>query len=77
MTRRRLGVRTRLLLAVVGAVRWRWSIGVAAFNLLLDQRLADSATSLAKAQAAGRALRARRSPTGRSSRRRRLMREHG
>ncbi len=53
MTRRlRVGVRTRLLLAVVGAVSLALVIGVTAFNLLLDQRLADSATSLAMAQAA-------------------------
>ena len=53
MTRQfRIGVRTRLLLAVVGAVSLALVIGVAAFNLLLDQRLTDSATSLAKAQAA-------------------------
>lgn len=53
MTRQfRVGVRTRLLLAVVGAVSLALVVGVAAFNLLLDQRLSDSATSLAKAQAA-------------------------
>ena len=47
----RVGIRTRLLLAVVGAVALALVIGVAAFNLLLDQRLTDSATSLARAQA--------------------------
>ncbi|MEP7223804.1 MAG: HAMP domain-containing sensor histidine kinase [Actinomycetota bacterium] len=52
MTRQfRVGVRTRLLFAVVGAVSLALVIGVAAFNLLLDQRLTGSATSLAKAQA--------------------------
>ncbi|RDI76192.1 Histidine kinase-, DNA gyrase B-, and HSP90-like ATPase [Gaiella occulta] len=49
--RLRLGVRTRLLLAVVGAVALALAIGVAAFNLLLGQRLSDSAIALAKAQA--------------------------
>ena len=48
----RIGVRTRLLLAVVGAVSVALVVGVTAFNLLLDQRLTDSATSLAKGQAA-------------------------
>lgn len=48
----RFGVRTRLLLAVVGAVTVALVIGVAAFNLFLDQRLSDSAVALAKAQAA-------------------------
>jgi signal transduction histidine kinase len=48
----RLGVRTRLLLAAVGAVALALVIGVAAFNLFLGQRLAASATSLARAQAA-------------------------
>ena len=47
----RIGVRTRLLLAVVGAVSLALVVGVAAFNLLLGQRLSDSATALAKAQA--------------------------
>lgn len=52
MTRQfRVGIRTRLLLAVVGAVSVALVVGVAAFNLLLDQRLSDSATALAKAQA--------------------------
>ena len=48
----RLGVRTRLLLAAVGAVALALVIGVAAFNLFLGQRLSASATSLARAQAA-------------------------
>jgi signal transduction histidine kinase len=47
----RLGVRTRLLLAVVVAVALALLVGVAAFNLLLGQRLTDSATTLAKSQA--------------------------
>lgn len=48
----RLGVRTRLLLAVVGAVALALVVGVTAFNLFLDQRLTGSAVSLARAQAA-------------------------
>ena len=48
----RLGVRTRLLLAAVGAVALALVIGVVAFNLFLGQRLSASATSLARAQAA-------------------------
>ena len=48
----RIGVRRRLLLAVVGAVALALATGVTAFNLLLDQRLSASATALAKAQAA-------------------------
>ncbi|MEI7759389.1 MAG: HAMP domain-containing sensor histidine kinase [Thermoleophilia bacterium] len=48
----RLGVRTRLLLAVVGVVSIALAIGVVAFNLFLGQRLSDSAISLARAQAA-------------------------
>ena len=52
MTRRmRVGVRTRLLLAVVGVVSLALVIGVTAFNVLLDQRLAASATALARGQA--------------------------
>lgn len=47
----RLGVRTRLLIAIVGAVAIALTIGVAALNVLLGQRLAASATALAKAQA--------------------------
>jgi signal transduction histidine kinase len=49
--RLRLGVRTRLLLAVVGAVSLALVVGVTAFNVFLGQRLSDSATSLARAQA--------------------------
>ena len=48
----RLGVRTRLLLAVVGAVAIALVIGVTAFNLFLGQRLSASAISLARSQAA-------------------------
>jgi signal transduction histidine kinase len=48
----RLGVRTRLLLAAVGAVAIALVIGVTAFNLFLGQRLSASAVSLARAQAA-------------------------
>jgi signal transduction histidine kinase len=48
----RLGVRTRLLLAAVGAVAVALVIGVAAFNLVLSHRLSASATALARAQAA-------------------------
>jgi signal transduction histidine kinase len=47
----RLGVRTRLLVAVVGAVALALVIGVAAFNVFLGQRLSSSATALARAQA--------------------------
>ena len=47
----RLGVRTRLLIAIVGAVAIALAIGVGAFNLLLGQRLSASATDLAKGQA--------------------------
>ena len=47
----RLGVRTRLLLAVVGAVAVALLIGVAAFNVFLGQRLSASAVALARAQA--------------------------
>jgi two-component system, OmpR family, sensor kinase len=47
----RVGVRTRLLLAVVGAVSVALLIGVASFNLLLGQRLSASSVSLAKAEA--------------------------
>jgi len=46
-----MGVRTRLLLAAVGAVAIALTIGVAAFNLVLTQRLSDNAVSLAHAQA--------------------------
>ncbi len=48
----RLGVRTRLLIAVVGAVALALLIGVAAFNIFLGERLTASAISLARAQAA-------------------------
>lgn len=48
----RLGVRSRLLLAIVGAVALALALGVAAFSFLLGQRLSASATSLARAQAA-------------------------
>lgn len=47
----RLGVRTRLLLTVAGAVTVALIVGVAAFYFFLGQRLSDSATSLAHAQA--------------------------
>ena len=53
MSRRpHLGVRTRLLLAAVGAVALALVIGVTAFNVFLGQRLTASATSLARGQAA-------------------------
>ncbi len=52
MSRRRIGVRTRLLLAIVGAVTLALVVAVAAFSFLLRQRMAASATSVAKAQAA-------------------------
>ena len=48
----RFGVRLRLLLAVTAAVAIALAIGVAAFNVLLGQRLSASATALARAQAA-------------------------
>ena len=51
MRRPRLGVRARLLLAVVAAVVVALAIGVTAFTLLLSHRLSASATSLARAQA--------------------------
>lgn len=47
----RLGVRSRLLVAIVGAVAVALALGVAAFSFLLGQRLSASATSLARAQA--------------------------
>ena len=47
----RLGVRTRLLVVVVGAVTLALAVGVAAFNVFLGQRLSASATALARAQA--------------------------
>jgi len=46
-----LGVRSRLLLAVVVATAIALTVGVTAFNVLLAQRLSASATSLARAQA--------------------------
>ena len=46
----RLGIRTRLLLAAVGAVALALVVGVAAFNLFLGERLSASATSLARAR---------------------------
>jgi signal transduction histidine kinase len=51
----RLGVRTRLLLTVAGAVSVALLIGVTAFNLLLDQRLTDSEIALAQGQATAEA----------------------
>jgi signal transduction histidine kinase len=48
----RLGVRTRLLLAAVGAVAVALVIGVVVFNLVLGQRLSSNATDLARGQAA-------------------------
>ena len=47
----RLGVRSRLLFAVVGAMALALAAGVTAFNVLLGQRLSASATSLARARA--------------------------
>jgi len=51
MKRPKLGVRARLLLAVVAAVVLALAVGVTAFTLLLSHRLSASATSLARAQA--------------------------
>jgi len=51
MRRPRLGVRARLLLAVVAAVALALAVSVTAFSLLLSHRLSVSATSLARAQA--------------------------
>jgi len=51
MRRSRLGVRARLLLAVVAAVAFALAVSVTAFTLLLSHRLSVSATSLARAQA--------------------------
>ena len=51
----RIGVRTRLLLTVAGAVSVALLIGVTAFNLLLDQRLTDSEIALAQGQATAEA----------------------
>jgi signal transduction histidine kinase len=47
----RLGVRSRLLVAIVAAVAVALAVALAAFSYLLGQRLSASATSLAKAQA--------------------------
>jgi signal transduction histidine kinase len=46
-----LGVRSRLLVAIVAAVGLALAVALAAFYFLLGQRLSASATSLAKAQA--------------------------
>jgi two-component system OmpR family sensor kinase len=51
MRTRRLGVRSRLLLAVGGTLAIALAVGVAGFSLLLGQRLSSSATSLSRAQA--------------------------
>ncbi len=51
MRRPRLGVRARLLLAVIAAVALALVVSVAAFTLLLSHRLSASATSLARSQA--------------------------
>lgn len=48
----RLGIRTRLLVTVVGAVALAIAVAMTAFGILLAQRLSTSATSLARAQAA-------------------------
>ncbi|MGZ8695364.1 MAG: sensor histidine kinase [Gaiellaceae bacterium] len=47
----RLGVRSRLLLAVGGALAIALAAGLAGFSLLLDQRLSSDADSLVRAQA--------------------------
>jgi two-component system OmpR family sensor kinase len=47
----RLGVRSRLLVAIAGAVALALAVAITAFSFLLGQRLSASATSLAKAQA--------------------------
>jgi len=47
----RLGVRSRLLVTVVGALAVALTAGVVAFNLLLGGRLSGSATSAAQARA--------------------------
>jgi len=52
MRRGRIGVRTRLLIVVVGAVAMALVVAVAAFSLLLGERMSSSATTLARAQAA-------------------------
>ncbi len=51
MRRPKLGVRARLLLAVLAAVVLALAVGVTAFTLLLSHRLSVSATSVARAQA--------------------------
>lgn len=48
---RGLSVRARLFLATVGVVTLALALGVAAFNVLLSQRLTASATATGKAQA--------------------------
>ena len=63
----RLGIRTRLLLAVVGALALALIIGVTAFNLILEQRLSASAESLARAQARPNSRRSRSSTATRRS----------
>ena len=55
MRRGRIGVRTRLLIAVVGAVGLGLVVAVTAFSLLLGERMSSSATTLARAQAAAEA----------------------
>lgn len=51
MIRRPLGIRTRLLAAIVAAVAVALAIGVGAFNVVLRHDLASSARSLARGQA--------------------------
>ena len=51
MTLPRLGVRSRLLVASIGAVALALALALAAFSYLLGQRLTASATSLARAEA--------------------------
>ncbi len=51
MTMPRLGVRSRLLLAIVGAVSVALAVALVTFSILLNQRLSASATALAKAEA--------------------------
>ena len=51
MTTLRLGVRSRLLAAIVVAVAVGLAVAVAAFSFLLGQRLDASATSLARSEA--------------------------
>ncbi|HET7515342.1 MAG TPA: HAMP domain-containing sensor histidine kinase [Gaiella sp.] len=51
----RLGVGSRLLLAIVGAVALALVVSVTAFSVLLEQRLSSSATSLGRARAAAEA----------------------